>query len=187
MKQISDRISYEKSEEKTHIEIITDMDKSKQNGLLAWMILWTVTCVFIVYQFFWNSSGTEKIFYFVWFAFWCYYEYKVVLAFRWHQWGKEVIEIDDENITVYKEIARRGLPKYYPIDEVEDIRKIESERTFSRVFGQSYWSISGETIAFTYGKRDVIFGTNINQHELKELLKFVRYQYKFYLNNNRES
>lgn len=32
MKQISDRISYEKSEEKTHIEIITDMDKSKQNG-----------------------------------------------------------------------------------------------------------------------------------------------------------
>lgn len=171
----SKRIAITKTPQFLEIEIYPHLSKNKLNLLLAWLILWSAGGIIIISQFFSNHDRNTKLFMLVWLAFWAYYEYKAITAYRWKKFGRELITIDHEKITIVNEVKGRGVPFIVKARELKDIRTIDfKSKEFSVVMSNSFWSMGGETILFNYSGKSYGFGKQLTEEEALPLLKNIK-------------
>ena len=86
---MTDRIKINKSEDKFEITIKSFINNKKQKLLLVWIVLFSFCGLAIISQFFGNYNAETKVFFGVYIAFWIYFEFKVIYAYRWRKYGEE--------------------------------------------------------------------------------------------------
>jgi len=164
------RISQEKREEGILIKIKAFRDESKQKNLTLWLVFWTFCGIAIGSQLFVKGDDELRAFVFVYLAFWGYFEYVVVKAFKWRKSGEEQFLISEENFHYGRTYNNRGFLKPHRKDLVNAVKVIDEEiGTFAKVFGSSYWVVGGERLAFTVSGKVIPFGMQLTDKEVKQL------------------
>lgn len=181
-KNKNQRINIIQEKEFTEISIKAFSDEVKQKMFLAWIVLWTISGLLIFSQFFLNYTQKEKVFFIIWMAFWLYFEFKSIQTFRWRKFGKEIIKINENNITITRLINERGVPSTFNLNACKNFRVYQKDEKgiFADVMSSSYWVIGGETIAFDYYGSAVPFAMNISTSDALHLVSVFKHDAKIF-------
>lgn len=177
MEWIGPRVSYVEKDNELSIVISSLSEKKKNRLMLFWIIAWVIggLCMFAYY--FMATDNQVKLMIIVWLAFWFYFLFKVLRAYRWRVMGKEIIKIREGKIFYKLDIAGTGKIKGYELDLINDLRiltKEDKSADFFKSMENSYWIISGERIGFNYGGKLISFGLQLTDNEASSLLKILR-------------
>lgn len=169
------RITEEKVEGGKLIKIKAYYDQDKQKLLDVWILAWTLCGIAIISQAFFPQDPDLKRMILIFGAFWIYFEYKVIKAWRWRKGGEEQIFINDEELRYGRTYFNRGFLKPYRKDLINKLRGIEDEKnTFVKAFSDSYWVVGGsEKLAFTANGKVIPLGLRLSDKESKKLMRLV--------------
>jgi len=161
-------------EENFEITIKSYFDMGKQNLLITWLILWSVAGIGIVSQFLMTHLEGFTMYLVVWLAFWAYFEYKVIYAFRWRRFGMERLFIKEEMLYLSREVSGRGIPEKYDVNWIKNLRVKEiKENNFIAAISKAYWNPGEERIVFDFKGKEVLFGMELNDKEAKNICKVL--------------
>jgi hypothetical protein len=179
MEYIGKRISIKRSDSELSIVILSMVNKAKNRLLLLWIILWSVSGLIVLSQFFTMPDPNAKTAIIVWMGFWVYFEYKIFSAYLWRKSGKEKIKIKEKKIFYKRDVSGKGKIKTFEIDFIKDLRIIEpKENSFTENLNNSYWVIAGEKIAFDYYGKEIKLGLQLDEIDTKALLKLIKNEIK---------
>ena len=179
MEYIGKRISIKRSENELSIVILSLINKVKNRFLFLWFILWSISGLIVLSQYFIMPDPNTKTAIIVWMGFWAYFEYKIFHAYLWRKSGKEKIKINDKKLLYKRDVLGRGKIKMYDIDIIKNLRLIEpKEDSFIENLNNSYWVIGGEKLAFDYYGREIKFGLQLDETDAKALLKLMKNETK---------
>lgn len=147
-------------------------DSSKQSMLVLWLILWSIAGIGIITQFFIPQPEGFTTYLLVWMAFWAYFEYKVVYAYRWRRFGQERIRIENDTLLISREVSGRALPGKYEVNWIKNLRKREvKENNIVHALSKAYWNPGDERIMFDYKGKSIYFGMELEEKESNNLIK----------------
>ncbi|MES2284454.1 MAG: hypothetical protein V4547_02115 [Bacteroidota bacterium] len=174
MEYIGKRISIKRTENELSIVILSLINKLKNRLLFLWFILWSISGIIVLSQYFIMPDPNTKTAIIVWMGFWAYFEYKIFHAYLWRKSGKEKIKINDTKFLYKRDVSGRGKIKTYETDFIKDLRLIEpKENSFTENLNNSYWVIGGEKLAFDYYGKEIKFGLQLDEVDAKALLKLI--------------
>jgi hypothetical protein len=169
------RIKVKKEAHKLEITIKAFYDASKQKMLFAWIILFSLCGISIITQFFQDYDANYKIIFGVYLAFWLFFEFKVIYAYRWRRFGEEKISIENNQIILSKTIGKRGVTQQFNWEEIKKIDLLKNDRTsFLKSMNSSYWNINKFHLALYLEKSIVPFAIDINNKEASTILNELR-------------
>lgn len=175
MDYIGDRISVNRKANELSIVILSLRDKTKSALLLIWLMLWSLSAIVVISQYFTIEDANVKTTIIVWLGFWVYFEYKIIVAFLWRKNGAEKIRIHDGVLEYKRNIGGSKKPKEYKLDAIKSLRTLETKDTsFIDNINDSYWIIGGEKLTFDYYGADVKLGMQLNEQECQALLKLLK-------------
>lgn len=175
MEYIGKRISIKRTENELSIVILSLTDKLKSRYLFAWLLLWSLSGIIVLSQYFIMPDQNTKTAIIVWMGFWIYFEFKILNAYFWRKSGQEKIKLRDNKLLYKRDVSGRGKIKTYETDYIKDLRIIEpKENSFSESLSSSYWVIAGEKLAFDYYGKEIKFGIQLEESEAKALLKVIK-------------
>lgn len=176
---MTERISIDNKESIFSLTIWAFKDEAKQKMLLLWIILFSGCGIAIFTQFFGNYDSGTKIFFGVYIAFWLFFEFKVIYAYRWRKYGLEYITVEGDEIILTKQIGQRGLTQRYQKTEIENLRIFENaDSNFVKSMTSSYWNINKYTLAFDFKGQIIPFGIDLTKKEAHFVLKQLKEQLK---------
>ncbi|MCE9539899.1 MAG: hypothetical protein K8R85_11875 [Bacteroidetes bacterium] len=179
MEYIGKRISIKRTESELSIVILSLINKLKSRFLFLWFILWSISGIIVLSQYFIMHDPNTKTAIIVWMGFWAYFEYKIFHAYLWRKSGKEKIKINDKKLLYKRDVSGRGKIKTYEIDFIKDLRLIEpKENSFMEDLNNSYWVIGGEKLTFDYYGKEIKFGLQLDEADAKALLKLIMKEIK---------
>lgn len=159
----------------TRITIKPHYDQLNQKLLIVWICLWTLVGLALIYQLFLLQNDGIKTFLLVWLAFWAYFEFKVIYAYRWRIYGKEIIEIQKDKIVYSKLISARGIPIEYEKDQIRQLDYIEDKSIgFFQQISAAYWNPGKEKIQFLYGGKTIRFGMELKESEARNVVSVLK-------------
>lgn len=171
---MAERINISKKDNNLEIEIKALKDDTKQKILLVWIVLFSLCGFAILSQFFYDYDKTSQLFFAVYLAFWLFFEFKVIYAFRWRNAGMEKIILNKTKIILIKEIGKRGITQTIKINEISNLRCYEpDELGFIKSINSSYWNINKYSLAFDFENKPVPFAIDLDKNEAKKLLKEI--------------
>lgn len=171
---MAQRINTVKKEGGTLIKVKAYQDVDKQKFFTIYLITWTLCGLAISSQLFVDVEEELKSMLIVFFAFWAYFEYLLVKAYRWRKSGEEQFFIKEEEMHYGRTYNNRGILRPYRKELINKVRLIDEEKsTFVKVFSDSYWVIGGERLAFSAAGKVVPFGLRLSDKEAKKLMKLI--------------
>lgn len=166
------RISIQETEEGKLIKISAYKEEAKQKVLTVWLFAWTLCGIGILSQLFLEDQKELRPMLSVFGAFWLYFEYKAIKVFRWRKSGEEQFLLADETIHYGRTYNNRGFLKPYRKEMINPMRKVDvKDNTFSKVMLDSYWVISGETLAFSVRGKMIFCGLRLHPKEASKIEK----------------
>lgn len=188
-KRIGDRISTFTDKNYTSIIIYPKRERWKEALLLAWVIGFTFVGLYMIFLLLFgldtiDNSGikgdpqeilqNQKIYLSVFIGFWFYFEYKVVYGLLWLLFGKELIKIDGEKVTLKNSIFSFGKAKKYFNDNIKKIQLIEHKPlSFGFDYENAFWRKGTDSILFEYLTKTITFAKKLNEKEAKLLMRFM--------------
>ena len=187
-KWIGDRISTEDHEKKTTIVILPKRVKWKEILLILWVIGFSFAGFYMIYLLFFGGMDQlavgenfdeeirrqQQIYLAIFIAFWAYFEYLTVKAVLWYLYGKELLMIDTEALSVKKSIFGYGRAHRYFFENIKKMRFEKADQTsLNNFLTNAYWSLGTENIRFEYHGKEKSFGRRVEQKEGKLLLRFI--------------
>ena len=169
------RIKIIKEENKVEVVIKAFYDDKKQKMLLLWIVLFSFCGVAIISQFFENYDAATKVFFGVYVAFWLFFEFKVIYAYRWRKYGEERIVLENNELRLIKTIGKRGITQQYKLDEVKNIDFYKNTNGgFIKSMNTSYWNINKHHLVLNLKKSIVPFAIDITNKDAKRILNEIR-------------
>ncbi len=189
-KWIGDRISTFTDKNYTSIIIYPKRERWKEALLFAWVIGFTFVGFYMIYLMLFggleniDNSGikgnpeevlkNQKIYLSVFIGFWVYFEYKVVYGLLWLMFGKELIKIDRDKLSIKQSIFSIGKSKKYFNDNIKKIELIEQKPfSFGFDYENAFWRKGTDTLLFDYLKKPVSFAKKLNEKDAKLLMRFM--------------
>lgn len=174
MEYIGKRISIKKTENEVSIVILSTADKTKKILLFVWFILWTLSGIVVLSQFFLIPDQNTKVGIIVWMGFWAYFEYKIFKAVMWRSYGIEKIKLREGKLFYKRDVAGRGKIQVYEFDFIKDLRIIQAkENSLMDNLNNSYWVIAGEKVAFDYYGKEIKLALQLDEADTKALHKLI--------------
>lgn len=175
MEYIGKRISILKKQDELSIVILSLKDQLKNKLLLLWVILWTACGLIVLTQYNNIADTGAKTVVIVWMGFWVYFEYKIIMAYKWRKSGSEKIRIKDGKLIYCRAISKKGKVKEYKTDFIKELRYNEpKENSFFENLNDSYWMLGNERLEFSYNGADIKMGIQLNEKESKDLLQLIK-------------
>jgi hypothetical protein len=176
---MSDRIKYVESENKLEVTIKALLDEKKQQLLLIWITLFTICGILLFSQVFGDYENTTLLFFGVYMAFWLFFEFKVIYAYRWRKLGVEHIILEQNQLTLIKEIGKRGITQQFDLDKIKKVERFDSgENAFFKSMNTSYWNINKYSLSFKIEENLIPFAIDLNEEEAKKILKKIHHYLK---------
>jgi hypothetical protein len=172
MKQFSDRIQLERTNESLKVIIKAYNEKWKEAILMAWVAAWTFCGIYFLIELYQNQENRSfAIFLGIMIGFWLYFEIRVVKALLWRLFGKEIISLSPNGFEYKSDI--KGMGKLQKIS-FANLKKFDdydpSTKSFFAFMGRSYWIIGGESIEIKNAAREFIFARELSDYEIKHLV-----------------
>jgi len=168
---MSDRVNINKEQNKIEIIIKAYCDDKKQKMLLLWIALFSLCGIAIFTQFFENYDVGTKVFFGVYIAFWLFFEFKVIYAFRWRKYGVEKIIIENDNLLLIKLIGKRGITQTYNLNEIKSIDFFkDSNGEFVKSMNTSYWNINKYHLVLNLASTIIPFAIDIENKDAKKII-----------------
>ncbi len=168
---MQDRIDINKENNKLTITIKAYLDEKKQKMLLIWIVLFSVCGLAIFSQFFENYDNGTKVFFGVYIAFWLFFEFKVIYAYRWRKLGYEQIEVEGSEIRLVKCIGKRGITQSFNKEDVKKVDFIKDENSkFVKSMNESYWNINKYHLVLETEMAKIPFAIDIEKNDVKKIL-----------------
>ena len=172
---MQDRINISKGNDKLIITIKAFLDEKKQKILLVWIVLFSVCGLAIFSQFFENYDNGTKVFFGVYIAFWLFFEFKVIYAYRWRKMGVEQIVLEGKELKLIKSIGKRGITQVFSFDEIKRIDFFKDPNgKFVKTMNESYWNINKYHLMLELEKSPVPFGIDIDNKDAKKILNEIK-------------
>lgn len=168
------RLKFIPSEEGNVLEIYPFFDEKKQKMMVVWLVAFGLGGLAIMSQLLTPASSELKIMIMVFAFFWTYFFYKVLRAYRWRRSGREKLIFAENKLYYGRLIGNRGIMHSYDREFLGELKKVDiSEKNFFTAMGDSYWVISGEKLAFSYGGQQIPFGLRLTKGEVNLITKRV--------------
>lgn len=168
------RINISENDSKIEIVIKAFLDAKKQQMLLIWIALFSICGLAIVAQFFEDYDAGTKVFFGVYVAFWIFFEFKVLYAYRWRKYGEEKIIIEDNQFVLVKTIGKRGDTQYYELSDINEVKLFkDGGGNFSKSMNTSYWNINKYSLVLCLDKVTIPFGIDLETDDAKLILKKI--------------
>tara|TARA_B100000809_G_scaffold226204_1_gene237678 strand:+ start:1556 stop:2083 length:528 start_codon:yes stop_codon:yes gene_type:complete len=172
---MNNRIKVSKNDAKLEIVIKAFLDKKKQQILLVWILLFSLCGIAIFAQFFEDYDAGTKVFFGVYVAFWIFFEFKVIYAYRWRKYGEEKIIIDQGQLILIKTIGKRGVTQQFKLEEITKIDFFKDESgAFAKSMNTSYWNINKYHMVLKFEDSIVPFGIDLDNKDAKNILNELR-------------
>ncbi|MCX8079710.1 MAG: hypothetical protein N3F09_00570 [Bacteroidia bacterium] len=174
LKFISERISYSESEKKFVMAIIPYRNTLYMYLLFFWLLAWTVAGIYIMLQSVYMPDKKYKIFSFIYFFFWIYFEWMAVRVFHWRKWGKEVLVAEKGRLMYEKRIFFKVKKVYLDLNLIGECKVIPlDEKKWSDFFTTSYWHIGKERMEISAGPKKILFGYQLSNDEALKASKMI--------------
>ncbi len=174
--RIGDRITFEQSDDQLRVDIRQGIPPTQMSLLTLWLLLWFSLEAVVLY--FWTqepSQGNAALGYAIYSAFWAFFAFRIGKVWLWRKRGVEVITVDRRGISVANAFGQRGLPDFIAHGAYSPIRRIEENpQQILRTFEQAFWSMGGETLQFSSGKRTMVLGKQLSDRDADTLLKLLQ-------------
>jgi hypothetical protein len=187
-KTIGDRISVVDHEKSTTIVVLPKRVRWKEILLITWLICFTVAGLYVIYLLFFGGIDELKtgvnfdesvrdqqlIYLTIFVAFWGYFEFITAKATLWYLFGKELLMIDTEALTVKKSIFKYGKAQRYFFENIKKITYEKPDSTSLNSFlDNAYWSTGTEVFRIEYFTKTKSFGRRIDEKEANLLLRLI--------------
>jgi hypothetical protein len=174
--EFSSRVQIKDEADSLEIRISGRIPSWQFSLLSGWLLAWTLAGIFVIIQL---SSGSftsdQRIFMYVWLAFWAWFEYRILNAWLWRRSGREIIRFGPENTEVSFEVNGRGLVRKFDTERISQLANLEVQKgLFTRNFYSSFWIVGGETIGFKCNGAEMVFGRQLSENEANALIKIIR-------------
>jgi hypothetical protein len=178
---IGDRIAFAWQDrgtesEQLRVTISQGTTASNMAMLSIWMVMWL--CLEAAVLYFWlqgSSEGNAAVGYAIYSAFWAFFAFRIGKVWLWRVRGSEVIVIDRRGISVAMVFGQRGLPDFFAHGAYKGLSRVEENPAqILRTFEQAFWSMGGETLKFSGGKRTMVFGKQLTDRDADGLLRLMR-------------
>ena len=141
--------------------------------LSIWMVMWL--CLEAAVLYFWlqgSSEGNAAVGYAIYSAFWAFFAFRIGKVWLWRLRGSEVIVIDRRGISVAMVFGQRGLPDFFAHGAYKGLSRVEENpaRKSCAPLSKAFWSMGGETLQFSGGKRTMVFGKQLSDRDADGLL-----------------
>ncbi|MBL4594482.1 MAG: hypothetical protein JKX68_11810 [Flavobacteriales bacterium] len=172
---MDNRIQVTKDDSKLEIVIKAFYDENKQKMLLLWIVLFSFCGIAILSQFFEDYDSGTKVFFGVYVAFWLFFEFKVIYAYRWRKYGEEKIIIENNQLFLIKTIGKRGITQQFSLDEIKSIDFYkDANGGFVKSMNTSYWNINKYQLMIELEKTVIPFAIDLENRDAKQLLNEIR-------------
>ena len=175
MKWISSRVSYEDQKDFFTMVISSKTDHWKMTIMVVWLLIW-LTCGLVVFYFlfFTQELVGQKIYFYTFLAFWTYFLYKVSRVLIWRKFGIEFIKIDEDRFSIKKSIWRYGKARVFMTNNLKKIKLAPlEEKSFSKVFNDSFWIVGQGTIIVNVLDKEYNFGSQISKEDGTKIIKVL--------------
>ena len=187
-KLIGDRISTEDHEKSTTVVIIPKRILWKEILLVTWVLAFSVAGFYVIYLLFFGGidelatginydetvRDQQLIYLAIFTAFWGYFEYITVKAVLWNIFGKELLMIDTEALSVKKSILGYGKANRYFFENIKSLKYEKPDSTSLNSFlDNAYWSTGTEVFKLDYLGKNKSFGKKVDEKEATLLLRFL--------------
>ena len=178
---IGDRIAFEWKDrgtetEELNVTIAQGTSPSNMAMLATWMVLWVGLEATVLY--FWiqgPAEGNSTVGYSIYSAFWAFFAFRIGKVLLWRIRGREVITVDRRGISVALVFGQRGLPDFFAHGAYQGLSRIEENPTqILRTFEKAFWSMGGETLQFSSGKRTMVFGKQLTDRDADGMIRLLR-------------
>lgn len=172
---MNNRIQIIKEDNKLEVVIKAFYDDKKQKMLLLWIVLFSLCGIAILTQFFEDYDSGTKVFFGVYVAFWLFFEFKVIYAFRWRKYGEEKVVVEKDQLFLIKTIGKRGVTQRFGFDEIKaiDFYK-DANGGFVKSMNTSYWNINKYQLMIQLEKNIVPFAIDLENRDAKIVLNEIR-------------
>ena len=174
--RIGDRITFDHSEDALRVDIRQQIPPAQMSLLSIWLVAWCALEAAVVY--FWTqepNEGNAWLGYAIYSAFWGFFAFRIGKVWLWRWRGREVLLIDREGVSVAMAFGQRGLPDFFAHGTYSTPRRIkENPQQILRTFEKAFWSMGGETLQFSSGKRTMVFGKQLSDRDADTLLKLIQ-------------
>lgn len=167
---MSNRIEIIEKDNTLSIKIKALYNEKEQQLLLLWIVLFSLCGAAILSQFFYDYPMETKLFFGIYVAFWLFFEFKVIYAYRWRKFGSEIFTINPTTILLSKMIGKRGVTEKYNTNEVVNFQLIKYKENFVFALNSNYWSINKYTISFNFNTQTIPFGIDLDEKQAKNVL-----------------
>ncbi len=177
MKQsIGERITVSKKDAETIIRIDGTVESWMNHALFGWVIMWSLTGLYVVYFLSAGQVKGEQLFFFLtYLTFWGYFEYKSIYSWLFRVRGYELIKIAPDAIYIKKAVFSFGKVQRYVRENINEMRKLDQyDRSLAAVYNKSFWVVGNEQIVFQYLSKNVGMGMHLNDKDAQALLTLVR-------------
>lgn len=185
MKFIGERISYVDKNEVFTVVITPLKNKGKEALLFAWVMAWTLCGVYFVYYLSIVEEEQTKRAVFIMLAFWAYFEFLGVKALLWRKYGKEMIRITSDQLSIKNAFKSYGKARQFHTENISNVEVVDvNESGYKHQYGQAYYSTKGERIAIKYVEKYIGIGKQLELSEAKELAKVLNQKIKHLNSSN---
>jgi len=172
---MENRVKIKQDNGEWSLTMLAFKDDAKQRMLILWIVLFSICGIAIFSQFFGNYSAGTKIFFGVYIAFWLFFEFKVVYAYRWRKYGLEYLTVEENDLILTKQIGKRGITQKYDRSKIVSLRLFENGDTdFIKSMTTSYWNINKYALAFDFEDKVIPFGIDLDEKQANRVLKALR-------------
>lgn len=168
------RIEVVKEEGKLNILIRAYAVEQKQKMLLLWIVLFSICGGSIFTQFFGDYDAGTKVFFGVYIAFWLFFEFKVIYAYRWRKFGAERIVVEEDGLILIKTIGKRGITQKYKSEEIKNVSFFKNpDGDFVKSMNTSYWNINKYVLCLNLENNQVPFGIDLENKAAKKIMNEI--------------
>ncbi|MED5336050.1 MAG: hypothetical protein VX880_07020, partial [Bacteroidota bacterium] len=141
-----------------------------------WLVTWCALEAAVVY--FWTqepNEGNAWLGYAIYSAFWGFFAFRIGKVWLWRLRGREVLVVDRKGVSIAMAFGERGLPDFFAHGTYSLPQRIkENPQQILRTFESAFWSLGGETLQFSCGKRTMVLGKQLSDRDADTLLKMVQ-------------
>lgn len=174
VKYIGKRISHSEKNGELIIVISSKIEGWQQRLIFIWLCAWSFCGVYVFYELFNDHHKDLKLMLMIYLIFWLYFEYKAFYVYLWRKWGVELIKVNSESIQIKNDIRSYGTVRVYDTENIKQLKKSEiKEKSFTKAFGSSFWTLTEKAIYFNYFHKTIAFGIQLNNKESSDVIKLI--------------
>lgn len=177
MKQsIGERITISKKNDEIIIRIDGTVEEWMNHALLGWLILWTLTGLYVVYFLSTAEVKQEQLFFFLtYLTFWGYFEYKSVYSWLFRVRGYELVKITPDALLIKKAVFSFGKVQRYVRENIKEMRKLDQyDRSLAAVYNKSFWVVGNEQVVFKHLGKNVGVGMHLTEKDTVALMAMIK-------------